>query len=970
MAPVASQLQQRSIDVSFLSLDNYYNQHTNEALKQLTFDYTTLGDSQKTSKWWDLKGHEQQRLIHQAVVEFEAAFARFRPDAIVVGNSLGELEQLAMRSAARFGIIATLIQDGVITKIQPKIGEGQFLPSVLSGPCDILCTWNESQKEFIRGRRTTPQIIACGSPRYDTLATRPTSKRPISPFTVMVATQCYANYRMRKPVDEISLYERIINRILARQDIEKVILRLHPQTNITSRYEEMARRFGSRVALQLGGDSLAAVQEVDCVVATSSTVLVEACISDIAIAELSYLTKHDLETFVRFDKKFDAWLSDPNFPTNFFSSRSKSKEHFLSEFCPVVDGTAAQQIADAIIAMVTDRSRPFRAIENPRCTIITELHQNDALLQLNSILGDKSANIEVIAIDRTNGGQSLSKMQSVFRSDSRLKLKHAPSTNRATAIITAIQESKSEFLIVLDQNSFLWPGSIEFAIETLQAYPQINAFMGATTLAAEEGIISQIVSTSPKETFADFIADQKAAAHSKAVFFRKRGLTPLPTNCPDNEFEYHLINALIQTCSDKRIILSPRVLSCYPYISKVSHHLATEALAEPQPLLAKSKTNEAPPTQLPIPAEKKNSTERLPEFSVLLCSYNREMKIGRCLEALANQTIDKSRYEVICVNDGSTDKTGLEMRRGLEQLNGIYIEHETNKALAAARNTAIAAASGKYLLFINDDTYATPTFLEEHLKTHQLHKGKDIAVAGYLPFIEAYKNRVFSLALMDANLYFGYNGLPTNQALPFWFFITGNLSVGRHLFTKDNIRFDESFIRYGYEDIECGYRLWQKGLNVYYNPQAQAIHDHLLTIENFINREENNAANILQFCAMHPDPILAENLMTTKRLDQAAIKQWSDFVEGSRPRIPEIISQISDVQEIIAQMDSPEARARAQHLIKEVGESTRLVALWVKLNTFLEVFKQHPTLKEVLLSDSWAAQAQKKFHEIGYETMP
>src|SRR5690606_38237573 len=102
-----------------------------------------------------------------------------------------------------------------------------------------------------------------------------------------------------------------------------------------------------------------------------------------------------------------------------------------------------------------------------------------------------------------------------------------------------------------------------------------------------------------------------------------------------------------------------------------------------------------------------------------------------------------------------------------------------------------------------------------------------------------------------------------------------------HLFTRDNIRFDESFIRYGYEDIECGYRLWQKGLNVYYNPQAQAIHDHLLTIENFVTREENNAANILQFCAMHPDPILAENLMTTKRLDQAAIQQWSDFVEGA-----------------------------------------------------------------------------------------
>lgn len=84
-----------------------------------------------------------------------------------------------------------------------------------------------------------------------------------------------------------------------------------------------------------------------------------------------------------------------------------------------------------------------------------------------------------------------------------------------------------------------------------------------------------------------------------------------------------------------------------------------------------------------------------PEISILLCSYNREQKVGRRLEALANQSIDSSRYEVICVNDGSTDATGAQMKAGLKSLRGRYIEHESNKALAAARNTAIAAATGK-----------------------------------------------------------------------------------------------------------------------------------------------------------------------------------------------------------------------------------------------------------------------------------
>lgn len=961
MAPIATLLEEQGNNVTFLSLDHYYNQHTDRALWQQTFSWQSLGESQQTTRWWELTSDEQFQLLGKAIVDLEDIFAKLSVDAIILGNSLGELEQVAMKVANRFGIPAALIQDGVITNLLPEVAEGQHLLSVLTGPADLIFTWNELLKTQIQERRATPGLLAVGSPRYDAVVKDYRHKVATPPYTIMVATQCYTNYKMQRAVDEISMYERIVNRILARPDVGKVILRPHPQTNIIPRYQELVARLSPRVELQLSGDSLAAVQQVDCVVVTFSTVLVEACILGIPIVELSYLSHSDTDEFLAFDQQFTSWLNSETFPSNFFSTRAETTNSFKDQFCPIADGRATQQIVSTLSQMV--RGRQQATSEKPRCTVITELHQLDPLLSLNAILGDKSCPVEVIAIDRSQTARAIKLVEPIFKNDNRVRLLHLSGMTKVAALSKAITESKSDYLVLLDQSSFLLPGTISFVESMFESSPKINCFLASVAIAADEGVIAQVVSRDNKNSFSEFLSEQMAGALIKALFIRKSGLSlQLPIQCPDNEFEFHLLNNLVQTSQDKRVIISPKMLSSYPYITRVDHSKAYQAVEKIK------NTVQQPAASVNNLADKLLGTPA-PEISILLCSYNREQKVGRCLEALANQSIDSSRYEVICVNDGSTDATGAQMKAGLKGLRGRYIEHESNKALAAARNTAIAAATGKYLLFINDDTYATPTFLEEHLKTHQLHSGKDIAVAGYLPFIEAYKNRVFSLALMDANLYFGYNGLPTNQALPFWFFITGNLSVGRHLFTKDNIRFDESFIRYGYEDIECGYRLWQKGLNVYYNPQAQAIHDHLLTIENFISREENNAVNILQFCAMHPDPILAENLMTTKRLNHASIQQWSDFVEGSRPRIPEIIAQISDVQEIIAQMDSPEARARAQHLIKEVGESTRLVALWVKLNTFLEVFKQHPSLKEVLLSDSWAAQAQKKFQEIGYDAM-
>ena len=85
------------------------------------------------------------------------------------------------------------------------------------------------------------------------------------------------------------------------------------------------------------------------------------------------------------------------------------------------------------------------------------------------------------------------------------------------------------------------------------------------------------------------------------------------------------------------------------------------------------------------------------DLSVVICSLNGAAGVDRCLHALAAQK--DVELQVIVVDDGSTDDTsGIARERG-----ATVIRHETNRGLAAARNTGIRAASAPVVAFLDDD---------------------------------------------------------------------------------------------------------------------------------------------------------------------------------------------------------------------------------------------------------------------------
>lgn len=100
-----------------------------------------------------------------------------------------------------------------------------------------------------------------------------------------------------------------------------------------------------------------------------------------------------------------------------------------------------------------------------------------------------------------------------------------------------------------------------------------------------------------------------------------------------------------------------------------------------------------------------------PLISVIVPVYNREKLIRSCLNIVTNQSY--RNLEIIVVNDGSSDNSVSIIKKFSDVK---LIEHDKNRGLAAARNTGIINATGKYIHFMDDDDKINNTFYENLLK--------------------------------------------------------------------------------------------------------------------------------------------------------------------------------------------------------------------------------------------------------------
>ena len=97
------------------------------------------------------------------------------------------------------------------------------------------------------------------------------------------------------------------------------------------------------------------------------------------------------------------------------------------------------------------------------------------------------------------------------------------------------------------------------------------------------------------------------------------------------------------------------------------------------------------------------------EISVIIAAYNVENYLERAIRSILDQSFDE--FEIIVVDDGSSDKTGEIAKNLAEEDERICVNQLENRGVSAARNFAIEKASGKYIYFMDSDDYVDSTML-------------------------------------------------------------------------------------------------------------------------------------------------------------------------------------------------------------------------------------------------------------------
>ncbi len=206
-----------------------------------------------------------------------------------------------------------------------------------------------------------------------------------------------------------------------------------------------------------------------------------------------------------------------------------------------------------------------------------------------------------------------------------------------------------------------------------------------------------------------------------------------------------------------------------------------------------------------------------PRLSVVVPTFNRRERLAKVLLAFERQLPSNAGFEVIVVDDGSSDGTSdwLQSHKTSFGLRHLQL---TNGGPARARNAGVELASGEIVLFIDDDVEPMQELVAEHLRCHEAEK--DVVVIGPLGSLPSYPQPwvAWEQKMVEAQ----YTAMQRGDWAPtFRQFWTGNASVPRAALLGVG-GFDTTLKRA--EDVELGLRLMQRGLQFRFNSQARGVH--------------------------------------------------------------------------------------------------------------------------------------------------
>jgi GT2 family glycosyltransferase len=228
---------------------------------------------------------------------------------------------------------------------------------------------------------------------------------------------------------------------------------------------------------------------------------------------------------------------------------------------------------------------------------------------------------------------------------------------------------------------------------------------------------------------------------------------------------------------------------------------------------------------------------------VVIPTKDRPQACEETVIALRNQTLPRSEYEIVVVDDGSRPARGSFSSADWPECTVVRLD---GRERSIARNAGAKVANGEILAFVDDDITVGPDFLETHLAGHREWDGGLLVGAIHLP--ESALRQPFGRFRRALEK----QGVPLQRGVTRTknFCTAANMSMARRQFLRLG-GFDETLV--SAEDQDLALRHSEAGGTIAFLPEAVGIHrDETMDVRSYCRRAEWGSERLVAFCRKHP----------------------------------------------------------------------------------------------------------------------
>ena len=249
------------------------------------------------------------------------------------------------------------------------------------------------------------------------------------------------------------------------------------------------------------------------------------------------------------------------------------------------------------------------------------------------------------------------------------------------------------------------------------------------------------------------------------------------------------------------------------------------------------------------------------DASIIIPVYNQYNSLKYVLKGFSKQNYDIDKFEIIIVDDGSTDLLINESGNSLSKINGLNVQviRQENRGRSAARNIGVKNANSEYLIFCDGDRIPHINFVYEHIKSCNNLSCVTVGAAydffGKLDCFDNnemdwfYVKQMSRIPLYYKKIYSKHQNKDELFQKHMWLsFLIGNSSINKQLFEFVG-GFDENIKQWGFEHFELGYRLFKSKAFFSLNDKAISFHIPHVRPKGFY--EEHIIASIKYLCQKH-----------------------------------------------------------------------------------------------------------------------